>query len=99
MAASSAIPAELRVEARRTPRVIRSLLLACHDVGESLPRQIKQRSIQLILDSCAAVAAVILAYQLRFDFAVPRHYASATWFWAAAMALLRPYAIMLVSGY
>jgi FlaA1/EpsC-like NDP-sugar epimerase len=99
MAAPSAIPPELRIDPRRTPRAIRSLLLACHDVSESLPRQIKQRSIQLILDSCAAIAALILAYQLRFDFAVPRHYVPATWFWAVAMALLRPLTMMLVSGY
>jgi FlaA1/EpsC-like NDP-sugar epimerase len=99
MAAPSSIPPELRIDPRRTPRAIRSLLLACHDVSESLPRQIKQRSIQLILDSCAAIAAVILAYELRFDFAVPRHYVPATWFWAVAMPLLRPSTIMLVSGY
>lgn len=46
-----------------------------------------------------AVAAVWLAYQLRFDFAVPRKYASGMWFWATVMALSRPFSVKIFTGY
>lgn len=46
-----------------------------------------------------AAAAVLFAYQSRFDFAVPRNCASGMWLWMGIMALLRPISLMIFTGY
>lgn len=66
---------------------------------EFFPHRIKKRITQIVLDGCTAAFAVFIAYQLRFDFAVPPNYARAMWFWMAAMAVLRPASLWLLTGY
>lgn len=46
-----------------------------------------------------AAAAVLFAYQSRFDFAVPRNCASGMWLWMGIMAILRPISLMIFTGY
>src|SRR5438270_1339157 len=84
-------------QSRRMFRPMRSLLLAGNAIVERFP--IKHRGTQIAIDSMAAAAAVVTAYQLRFDFNLPANYARGMWFWTVAMAILRPAALRIFTGY
>src|SRR5579859_6934977 len=84
---------------RRTPRLLHWFLVAGSVIIERLPRQIKQRSTQITIDSLVAAAAVFTAYQFRFDFTVLPHYVRGMWFWMIAMAVLRPLSLLIFTGY
>lgn len=77
----------------------RWILAACEALSTALPQTLYRRGTQIAIDCCVASAAVLIAYNLRFDFNVPVNYAPAMWFWMIAMAIIRPAAPLLSSGY
>src|SRR3954469_4763471 len=81
----------------RTLLLVRWFLLACSKFIERFP--IKHRGTQLAIDSVAAASAVLVAYQIRFDFSVPSHYVRGMWFWTLTMAAVRPATLWTFTGY
>jgi len=74
-------------------------LLSCAALNDRLPELLFNRISQLLLDSGAAGLALFLAFQLRFDGAVPLRYRSIMLTWLAGLVLLRPVCIWLLGAY
>ena len=66
---------------------------------DRLPRQFFSRWGQVGIDACLSVISVWLAYQLRFDFAVPAGHKELMWLGALSLAVLRPLCLMLIGAY
>jgi FlaA1/EpsC-like NDP-sugar epimerase len=74
-------------------------LRKCAVLDDRVPRLLFNRLTQLLLDGGAAGLALFLAFQLRFDGAVPLRYRSIMWAWLAAMTMLRPVCIWSLGAY
>ncbi|MGB6842009.1 MAG: hypothetical protein WBE16_13535, partial [Candidatus Sulfotelmatobacter sp.] len=72
------------------------LLRGCALLNDRVPELLFSRFTQLLLDSGAAGLALFLAFQLRFDGAVPLRYRSIMLTWLAGIIVLRPVCIWLL---
>ena len=75
------------------------LLRSCAALNDRLPELLFNRLSQWLLDGGAAGLALFLAFQLRFDGAVPLRYRSLMLTWLAGLVVLRPVSIWLVGAY
>ena len=75
------------------------LLRTCAALNDRVPGLLFNRLSQLLLDSGAAGLALFLAFQLRFDGAVPLRYRSIMLTWLAGIIVLRPVCIWLLGAY
>jgi UDP-N-acetylglucosamine 4,6-dehydratase len=86
----------------RTPsslRLGRSLLESLARFFDRLPMAFYGRGTQMILDAALCSIALYLAFQLRFDSAVPAEYRIVMWTWVLALALARPLVMLVLGGY
>jgi FlaA1/EpsC-like NDP-sugar epimerase len=75
------------------------LLRGCVLLNDRLPELLFSRLSQWLLDGAAAGLALFLAFQLRFDGAVPLRYRSIMLTWLAGIVVLRPACIWLLGAY
>jgi FlaA1/EpsC-like NDP-sugar epimerase len=75
------------------------LLRGCVLLNDRLPELLFSRLSQWLLDGGAAGLALFLAFQLRFDGAVPLRYRSMMLTWLAGIVVLRPVCIWLLGAY
>ena len=68
-------------------------------VADRLPERFFCRGNQLALDAAACATALYLAFQLRFDAAVPAPQRVAMWSWLMLLPLLRPAITWALRGY
>ena len=72
---------------------------SCAVLNDRVPGLLFNRITQLFLDGACAALAFFLAFQLRFDAAVPSRYRYIMLVWLAAMAVLRPLCIWALGAY
>lgn len=77
----------------------RSLLRPLLGVIDRVPSIFLSRWIQAALDACFTAAALVLAYQLRFDGAVPPQDQATMYRWLLILPVLRPVLMWLVGIY
>jgi FlaA1/EpsC-like NDP-sugar epimerase len=75
------------------------LLRGCVLLNDRLPELLFSRLSQWLLDGGAAGLALFLAFQLRFDGAVPLRYRSMMLTWMVGLVVLRPVCIWLLGAY
>ena len=75
------------------------LLRGCVLLNDRLPELLFSRLSQWLLDGGAAGLALFLAFQLRFDGAVPLRYRSIMLTWLVGIVVLRPVCIWLLGAY
>lgn len=66
---------------------------------DRLPRQLFTRWGQVTIDACLSMLSVWLAYQVRFDFAVPAGHRVMLWLGALSFAVLQPLCLTIVGAY
>ncbi len=93
------------------PKVVRSarhdfiarqgerFMRGCATLNSRVPGLLFNRITQLLLDGACAGLAFYLAFQLRFDGAVPAKYRSIMLLWLAAVIVLRPFCIWILGAY
>jgi FlaA1/EpsC-like NDP-sugar epimerase len=74
-------------------------LRGCIVLNNRIPGLLFNRLTQLLLDSGCAGLAFFLAFQLRFDGAVPLRYRSIMFVWLAGIVVLRPVCIWMLGAY
>jgi FlaA1/EpsC-like NDP-sugar epimerase len=74
-------------------------LRACARLNNRVPGLLFNRFTQLVLDSTCAALAFFLAFQLRFDGAVPSRYRYIMLVWMVGIAVLRPLCIWMLGAY
>ena len=77
----------------------RSLLRPLLGVIDRVPSIFLSRWIQAALDACFTAAALVLAYQLRFDGAAPPQDQATMYRWLLILPVLRPVLMWLVGIY
>ncbi|HYX69699.1 MAG TPA: nucleoside-diphosphate sugar epimerase/dehydratase [Terriglobales bacterium] len=77
----------------------RIVLAALARTFDRLPMAFYGRATQMVLDAGLCAAALYLAFQLRFDGAVPDEYRVVMWTWVLALAVARPVAMLVLGGY
>ena len=87
------------VRSSPTSRLGRSLLEALARAFDRLPAAFFGRGVQMVLDACLCAIALYLAFQLRFDSAVPHSYRVVMWTWILGLALARPLVMLALGGY
>lgn len=75
------------------------LFHTCAVLNERVPGLLFHRGVQLLLDSGAAALALFVAFQLRFDGAVPSRYRAIMLTWMVTIALMRPFTIWASGAY
>lgn len=75
------------------------LLRICATLNRRLPRLAFNRFSQLLLDSTCAGLAFFLAFQLRFDAAVPLRYRATMLAWLVSLIIVRPFCIWALGAY
>ena len=66
---------------------------------DMLPRGFFSRTTQFILDAAACAVSLCLAYQLRFDSAVPPAHQAVMWAWMLLLPVMRPALMWALGGY
>lgn len=66
---------------------------------DRLPRQLFSRWGQVGIDACLSIFSVWLAYQFRFDFAVPTGHKTLLWAYALSFSVLRPLFLTAAGAY
>jgi FlaA1/EpsC-like NDP-sugar epimerase len=66
---------------------------------DELPTMTWGRGLQLVLDGAITMLAVYIAFQLRFEFALPARYVGLMLVWMAILGVARPLAIFGFGGY
>jgi FlaA1/EpsC-like NDP-sugar epimerase len=74
-------------------------LHSCAVLNQRVPGLLFNRAAQSLLDSAAAGLSLFIAFQLRFDGAVPPRYRPLLFTWLLAMLVLRPMSIWLSGAY
>ena len=74
-------------------------LRSCAMLNYRVPGLLFNRLTQLLLDSSCAGLAFFLAFQLRFDGAVPSRYRSIMLVWLAGIVVFRPLCIWMLGAY
>lgn len=82
-----------------TSRLGRRLLEALAHAFDRLPASFFGRGVQLALDATLCALALYLAFQLRFDSAVPHSYRVVMWTWILGLSLARPLVMLALGGY
>jgi FlaA1/EpsC-like NDP-sugar epimerase len=99
MSSSSALtlskPSRHRFISKQCERLFRS----CAMLNERVPGLLFNRGAQLFLDGTAAALAFFIAFQLRFDGAVPSRYRAIMLAWMGTVAILRPLCIWASGAY
>ncbi len=72
---------------------------SCAMLNNRVPGLLFTRLTQVLLDSSCAGLAFFLAFQLRFDGAVPLRYRSIMLLWLAGLVVLRPLCIWMLGAY
>jgi len=80
-------------------RLVRSAGTRFQGMVERLPRRFFNRSTQFALDAAVCVISLFLAYQLRFDAAVPPIHRSVMWAWMLLLPVMRPALMWALGGY
>ena len=80
----------------RPERVAASRFQAMVDL---LPRRFFSRSTQFAIDASLCTVSLYLAYQLRFDSAVPSLHRSVMWAWMLVLPVIRPALMWALGGY
>jgi FlaA1/EpsC-like NDP-sugar epimerase len=62
-------------------------------------RWIFHRNVQIALDGVTAAIALIVAYELRFDFQIPLIQRGTMWMWIYMFVILRPATLLFTRGY
>jgi len=81
--------------ARQSEKFLRS----CAVLNTRVPGLLFNRLTQWLLDGGCAGLAFFLAFQLRFDGAVPARYRSIMLVWLVSLILLRPFCIWILGAY
>lgn len=76
-----------------------NFLRGCATLNNRIPGLLFNRLTQWILDSGCAGLAFFLAFQLRFDGAVPSRYRSIMLMWLVGLILVRPLCIWVLGAY
>lgn len=66
---------------------------------DRLPEQLLSRGIQFSLDALACICALYLAFELRFEGAIPPRQQAVMWAWMLLLPLLRPGLMWALGGY
>jgi FlaA1/EpsC-like NDP-sugar epimerase len=74
-------------------------LRACASLNHRIPGLLFNRITQVLLDGSCAGLAFFLAFQLRFDGAVPLRYRSIMLVWLAGLIVVRPLCIWILGAY
>jgi len=74
-------------------------LRSCAMLNNRVPGLLFTRFTQVLLDSACAGLAFYLAFQLRFDGAVPLRYRYIMLVWLATVVVLRPFCIWILGAY
>ncbi len=74
-------------------------LRSCATLNNRIPGRLFTRFTQVLLDSGCAGLAFYLAFQLRFDGAVPLRYRTIMLVWLAGIVVLRPFCIWMLGAY
>ena len=77
----------------------RTTVAALARLFDRLPIAFYGRGTQMVLDAALCALALYLAFQLRFDGAVPHEYRVVMWTWVLALALARPLVLLVLGGY
>lgn len=80
-------------------RVVRSLTYRAAALFSRLPARVFTRATQYSIDVFACALAVFIAYQLRFDSAVPASYRTLMWAGILALPALRILSLSLLGAY
>jgi len=72
---------------------------SCAALNHRIPGLLFTRFTQLLLDSACAGLAFYLAFQLRFDGAVPSRYRFIMLLWLAGLVVVRPFCIWVLGAY
>src|ERR1700732_3738687 len=65
------------------------LLRAFYSCSRRLPSEVFVRTNQIVIDAIISSVSIYLAYQIRFDGAVPPQHAEIMWGWVMALPVLR----------
>jgi len=76
-----------------------NLLGWCASLNQHLPGPVLTRGTQFGLDAALAAVSLVMAFQLRFDGAVPPHWRVIMWGSLLVWPLLRPVSISIFDGY
>ncbi len=79
--------------------VATQILRSCARLIHRLPPIFLYRGTQLALDAMLSAAALFLAYQVRFDYAVPHEHQRVMWAWMIVLPALRPLLMWTLGGY
>ncbi|QNI30756.1 polysaccharide biosynthesis protein [Alloacidobacterium dinghuense] len=84
----------INIESRRLV-----FLRTSRQISRKIPSWLLHRNVQMLLDGTAAIAALWMAYLLRFDFSIPpaQHRGMARWL--IIIAFVRPCVILITNGY
>src|SRR5436853_894632 len=74
-------------------------LKTCGVLASKLPASVLRRGTQMALDALLCALALLLAYQLRFDGAVPSDHARVMWAWMLMLPVLRPLMLVALGSY
>ena len=66
---------------------------------DKLPRRFFNRTTQLMMDAALCAVSLYLAYQLRFDSAVPPGHQAVMWAWMLVLPVIRPALMWALGGY
>ena len=87
------------VDGSPTWRLGRKALESLGRAFDRLPASFYGRGVQMALDASLCALALYLAFQLRFDGAVPHSYRVVMWTWILGLALARPLVLLALGGY
>ena len=77
----------------------RFFLRAFTSFSRRLPNGLFVRTNQIAIDAILSAVSIYLAYQVRFDGAVPPRHAMIMWAWVIALPFLRVTAMLAFKGY
>src|SRR5438067_2540975 len=80
-------------------RAGRRLLRFCAGCASRVPEALIARGVQMALDSVLCAVALVVAYQLRFDGAVPAAYRQVMWTLLLLLPLVRPLLMLALGAY
>ncbi len=97
------VPGSASVGANERPsgmsRLVRPAASSFHAIVSSLPGGFFSRTTQFALDAMVCVISLFLAYQLRFDGAVPPNHGAVMWAWMLLLPVIRPALMWALGGY
>jgi FlaA1/EpsC-like NDP-sugar epimerase len=92
-------PEHVPVEERGRSSLADSSLFRVSVAIDHLPEPLFTRTNQFVIDGLLALAALWMAYFLRFDGLIPRDHRSTLWAWTLLLPILRPALMYATGGY